>query len=108
MKISVFKITYHTILEATEDSKDGLIKKGSELSRTSPETVIVAASTLDNAVSTLPKASQPGRKNVVIQSQVLQRDINFNEAPAPAPAAKQTAPPPKVEPNQGPPGQKPS
>ena len=86
MKISIFKLTYHTIREATEDSKDGTIKKGCELSRTWPETSVVAAQNLDAAVATLPKRAL-GVKNVLDFESVLYRDIAFNEPPKPMPAA---------------------
>lgn len=91
MRINVYKLTYHTIRFALQDVKDGVtvtVKKDAELSRTSPETAVVAAQTLDEAVSQLPNR-EAGVKNVLLSSQMLQHDIPFQEKVNALPQAKQ-------------------
>jgi hypothetical protein len=105
-KISVFKITYHTVTVATAESlkkaadaraaevaalpeadrhwhenerpnyrQSGYPARiGSELSRTSPETAVIAAGTLVEAVAGLPKRPA-GTSNVVLSSQTLHHGI---------------------------------
>jgi hypothetical protein len=81
MKISVFRITYHTI---TSD------KAGKEINRTSPEVTIVAAKNLDEAKKSLPA------NGVLIQSQTLNHDITFVGEIEKAPGAKRIEPPAKA------------
>jgi hypothetical protein len=80
MKISVFRITYHTI---TRD------KAGKETNRTSPEVTIVAAKNLDEAKESLPA------NGVLIQSQTLNHDITFVGKIDKAPGAKRIESPAK-------------
>ena len=89
MKISVFRIDFHTIRKG---------KKGEELSRTSPQRVVVAAETKDIAVANLP-APPAGSENSVIQIHTLHHDVAFHEAPKKPAGARQLQSVPSVSPD---------
>lgn len=62
MKISVYRLTYHTI--KTD-------KTGREISRTSPETATVAAKNIEEAKKSLPP------NGVLIQAHTLHHEVTF-------------------------------
>jgi len=73
MRINVYKVTYHTITKARQES--GAF---TEVSRTSPVSEIVAAESPQKAFEIIPKPAQKRgtlTENVAIQIHPLQRNV---------------------------------
>ena len=65
MQISVFRVTYHRILE----------RDGAEVARMSPTTHDVAADSLATAIAALPQPTVYGERNAVLSVQTLHHDV---------------------------------
>lgn len=91
MKINLYRVSYHTIRHDEE---------GREISRTSPETVMVAAKDMEQVFESLPKPSSADVKNVIVQTHVMYHDITFAGTVEHAPAAIRRQPEPEPQEKQ--------